>query len=1098
MRLGVIGWWIVVRCAKMHQFRTCRLGLPRSGADNFPPGMAYSSAYLADDMNTRRLIVSLAVSAVTLAALVAKSHAQAVPSERRIRHREQSLDAYEPFDAEEMWKRIPIPPAPALEVEKAIKTFEVVDGFRVECVASEPLVVDPVFFEFDPDGRLWVVEFRGWMRDIHGRGEADPVGRIVVLEDLDGDTFYEASTVFLDNLVMARTLALVQGGVLVAEPPHLWYCQDTNGDLACDRKRRVARYGAQGNPEHTANGLMHAMDNWMMSANCDRRHQFIDGRLIEQRVYQRGQWGMAQDDMGRLFFNYENRPLHCDLVASRYMFRNKNYPAAAARRDSRAAVLNVPIAKDDKEVFPIRVTPGVTLGANELREDGTLRTFTVACGPTIYRGDQFPSDWYGNAIIPEAGGNLLRRAVIHSDGVHMTARNAYQQRELLASTDERFRPVNSRTGPDGALYFCDLYRGVIEHVIYLMPYLRHQILSRGLDKPIGLGRIYRLVFEGKPLGQMPRMSNSDSAELVNHLTHPNGWWRDTAQRLLVERRDQSVVPDLRAMALGGSTHQGRVHALWTLEGMARLDWSTVESAIADNHPMVRATAVRLSEPFIDKHGAEVRRCLATVMDDPRPMVQLQLLLTLGEFRKAFAERAMARILTRHGDAVFRAAAISGLEGRELEMLERLLADAAWQSRDGQKGKTFSELAGAVFREQSPARVTRLLDVALAQTASRRWRSDAIVEGVLQTEVARRRWPVPLKLASRPALLAQWRQSSRADRRNYAARLHRVVTWPGDRLQRPQRPEYPPLTDQERRRLELGKSVYVVACSACHRSDGRGLPGQAPPLVDSSWINGPPERLVRIVLHGVTGPIRVHDVTWDLHMPGQAYNPLLNDKRLAAVLSYVRRAWDNYGTLVDTNLVAAVRAETSWRRQPWTEAELLDDDASRARLAARKDAPNDPDLLMARCRELLPQGDVDRGRRLFHTNKQVRCRACHVIDNSGGGFVGPDLSAVGKRSSAEELIESLVAPSARITKGFHTEVLMLSDGSIISGTVVSDDGTKIVISPPAGGTISVRADDIEQRIESDVSTMPPVAGLFEPEQIADLVKYLASLRGGRMD
>ena len=120
---------------------------------------------------------------------------------------------------------------------------------------------------------------------------------------------------------------------------------------------------------------------------------------------------------------------------------------------------------------------------------------------SIYRGDHLPEKFHGSAVIPEAAGNLVRLAPLTGDGVQVRGGNAFERRELLASTDERFRPVCSRTGPDGAIYICDLYRGIIEHVIFMMPYLRHQILSRGLDKPVGMGRIYRIVHGGRHSGK---------------------------------------------------------------------------------------------------------------------------------------------------------------------------------------------------------------------------------------------------------------------------------------------------------------------------------------------------------------------------------------------------------------------------------------------------------------------------------------------------------------------------------------------------------------------------------------------------------------------
>jgi glucose/arabinose dehydrogenase len=253
------------------------------------------------------------MSVLILSGTIGEAWSQgSVPEERRITHREQSLTRYQPFSADEMWKRIPIPPSPALSPEEALESFEVAPGFRVECVAAEPLVEDPVFFEFDPDGRIWVVEFQGWMRDIDGTGESDPICKVVVLEDRDGDTFMDKSTVFLDGLRMPRTVSFVKGGVLVAEPPNLWYCRDTDGDLVCDSKVRVGDWGIPGNPEHTDNGLMHGIDNWMYNAKSSLRHRFVDGELIADETIFRGQWCISQDDYGRLYYGYESSSLHAD------------------------------------------------------------------------------------------------------------------------------------------------------------------------------------------------------------------------------------------------------------------------------------------------------------------------------------------------------------------------------------------------------------------------------------------------------------------------------------------------------------------------------------------------------------------------------------------------------------------------------------------------------------------------------------------------------------------------------------------------------------------------------------------------------------------
>lgn len=1030
----------------------------------------------------KRFLLLVGIGCMALMAAV-PAHAQSVPSERKITHREKSLTSYDPFSAEELWKKIKIPPAPPLSPEDALKSFKLAPGFHVELVAAEPLVVDPVQFEFDPDGRIWAVEFRGWMLDIDGSGEGDPIGQVVVLEDTDGDRVMDKSTVFLDKLVMPRTVSFVEGGVLVAEPPNLWYCRDLDGDLKCDSKKLVGQYGRPGNPEHTDNGLMHGIDNWMHSADSNYRHRFRDGKLIQETSFNRGQWGLTQDDYGRRFYNYENRPLHADLFPSHYAFRSRH-----VRVGRSTPGLNHTVVPRSDEVHPIRVTPGITLGGNELRPDGTLRTFTIACGPSIYRGTQFPEEFHGSAVIPEAAGNLIRLAPFTDAPIELRATNAFPMSELLASTDERFRPVCSRTGPDGALYFCDLYRGIIEHVIFMMPYLRNQILSRGLDKPVGMGRIYRIVHEGKPLENPPRMSGQSSAALVAHLNHPNGWRRDTAQRLLVERQARDVAPALRKLALNGKEPRGRMHALWTLDGVGALEWPTVRAALNDAGEQPRATAVRLCERFHDSiPRQEIMEALLPVAADARPLIRLQLLLTLGELKGDAAESMMARILNDHPTHVFRVAAVSGLMGRELEFIERLRARPDWSAAKEKSSWVMETCATAVMNEGRADRMARVLNIIAEELPREPWRVEHLLFGALDCNLSRSKWPAPIRLSARPPLLDALAKSKRPKRNQEIARLLRIVTWPGDATQRAKKPVLQPLTAAQKKAYILGESVYHATCHACHKPNGQGLAGQAPSLVDSKWVNGDSSTLTRIVLHGLRGPIDVHGKTWNLAMPGLGHSPFLNDERLAAVLTYVRRSWGNTGDPLAIADVAKIRKMHRERTAMWTADSLRDPSAAIAADAAQAADP------LARYRSRLSGGNADRGRALFHAPTRIRCHACHRTGHMGGGFVGPDLSAVGARATPEQLLQSIIQPSVVIAENYRTVGIETKDGELHSGIIISESGKELKLGLPLGGSVTIPAADIQDKYASTVSAMPPVGDIYTPQEIADLVAYLKSLK-----
>ena len=483
-----------------------------------------------------------------------------------------------------------IPEATILTPEETLKTIRVPEGYKVEIVASEPLISTPVAMQFDPAGRLWVVEMNGYMPDLSAKGEDAPVGRVVVLEDTDGDGRMDKSTVFLDKLVMPRAISLRKGGALIAEPPSVYWCPDENGDLVADKKEVVIpAYTAGGNPEHMPNGLLLAMDNWIYNAKSAKRYRFLQsGELKSDTSVFRGQWGISQDDFGRLYYNYNSDQLRADLLPASYLMRNPSLKSPEG--------VNIQIAKSQK-VWPARVTPGVNRGYRKggLIE-GKLAEFTAACGPLVYRGDAMP-ELRGNSFVCETSANLVKRNVHTEKGGYITAKSATEGTEFLASTSERFRPVNMADGPDGALYCVDIARGLVQHITYVTPWLRRQIIERKLEQPIDQGRIWRIV-PAKGAARQPalNLAKATPEQLVGALSDPNGWTRDTAQRLLVEQGASAPVAALEKTAKSADQPLAHLHALWTLEGLEKLTSPVAVAALGDADPKVRAAAIRLSEP----------------------------------------------------------------------------------------------------------------------------------------------------------------------------------------------------------------------------------------------------------------------------------------------------------------------------------------------------------------------------------------------------------------------------------------------------------------------------------------------------------------------
>ena len=787
------------------------------------------------------------------------------------------------------------PPPPVLSPEEEMKTFKVAPGFKVELVASEPMIETPTALSWDDQGRLFVCEMRGYMHDVDGTGEDQPLGRISRLEDTDGDGKMDKATVFADKLVMPRTVMALGDGALVSEPPNLIFFHDTDGDGVADKKEIVAKNyaSAGGQPEHMANSATWMMDNWIWSSNHGARYRFQGGAFLAVPTQGSGQWGRTQDDWGRQYFNYNSDFLRCDVVPPEFYARN---PRLADR-----TAINFQVMRD-QTTWPAAPTPGVNRGydGKTLRDDGTLKSCTATCGAAIYRGDLFPPEYRGNAFIPEPSGNLVKRVVLGENGNLLTGKNAAAGTEFLTSTDERFRPVNAYTGPDGALYLVDMARGVIQHKGFLTYYLVANIRDRKLEAPVNTGRIYRIVPDGaKPsLVKLPR----DTAQIPPLLAHANGVVRDAAQRVLVERADPASAEAVKKIAASGPTPQARVQALWTLEGLNALTPAVITTALKDADAHVRAAAVRLADPSLAPD-------LAKLTGDPNAGVALQLAFKLSAVPGT--EPSLIALLAKSGDPVLAEAVASGLAGRELEFLE-LLAKQPADKLDA--SGIFPMLANCVMKERRPARVVTLLALAAAQPDGPR--QLALLNGMAGKPPAKNApAPKPIVLPQEPAALAAFVANPKT--KSLAARLDPLLAWTGKPGYTPAAPPTP-LPPAEQALFEKGKTLYAL-CAACHQPNGEGLAGLAPPLLDSEWALGPADRPIRIVLHGLTGPIQVEGIQWQLEMPAL---PTLADEDLASILTYIRREWGHAAAPVRPAEVAKVRAAFASRATSWTAAELL--------------------------------------------------------------------------------------------------------------------------------------------------------------------------------
>ncbi len=514
------------------------------------------------------------------------------------------LGAIVPLSPKESAKRVHLPP-----------------GYRLEPVLSEPEIEEPTAIAFDEDGRMFVAEMRTYMKDADGTGEHERTSRVSLHEDTDGDGVYDKHTVFADNLLLPRMiLPLQKGRVIIGETDtndlHTWI--DCDGDGVADVKEVFYAGGPRGgNMEHQPSGLLWSLDNWIYTTyNSYRLRWTPSGAMKEATAPNGGQWGLSQDDSGKPWFingGGEQGPVNFQAPIAYGAFQAKGQ-----------------FAPGFDIVWPLVGIADVQGGEPRFRpQDGTLNHFTATCGADVFRGDRLPEEMRGDLFFGEPVGRLIRHAKVAVQNGLTYLSNPYGQSEFLRSTDALFRPVNMATAPDGTMYIVDMYRGIIQEAEWTRPgtYIRGVIEDRGLDKHVSRGRIWRLVHEDFGRGPQPAMSGETSRDLVRHLAHPNGWWRDTAQKLIIVRGEREVIPALVEMAGKHPNPLARLHAIWTLEGLDAADVALIRTGMKDPDPRVRGGAIRVSESLFKRESAELSNDVLAMIRDSDSTVAIQAMLT---------------------------------------------------------------------------------------------------------------------------------------------------------------------------------------------------------------------------------------------------------------------------------------------------------------------------------------------------------------------------------------------------------------------------------------------------------------------------------------
>ncbi|MFT4549294.1 MAG: putative membrane-bound dehydrogenase-like protein [Verrucomicrobiales bacterium] len=609
----------------------------RTGAGNEPPPLLGADILIADgDLIVRR---------------------------RRENEKRIPLDRLLAFD-------IPSPKSP----EEALGTFQLPDGFQIEIAAAEPEIVDPASFQWGADGRLWVVEMRDYPSGLDGKGK--PGGVVKVLEDRDTDGRYETATVFLDDIPFPTGVMPWRNGVLISASPEIIFAEDTDGDGKADKKKVLFTGFSPGNQQHRVNGFEWGLDGWIHAANGDsgglvksektgteinisgRDIRFRPGTGEIETVSSQSQFGRRRDDFGNWFGNNNPTWLWHIGLPEHYLRRN---PKLAVKSPKRVLA---------NYETPTRVFPA-SAPAQRPNQPWSLNHVTSACSPSPYRDDLFGVEFATSIFISEPVHNCVHREVLEPDGSGFKSHRAENEHasEFLASTDPWFRPTTSRTGPDGALYVADFYRFVIEHPEWISPETQARLeLRAGSDK----GRIYRISPKARTRRPIPDFSKMSTRQVADSLDSPNGWQRDTAQRLLLES-DINVEQIAQLEALLTLLHrpQVRVQALATLGMLEELSPASLLSSLTDPHPGVRIEALRQSEPFARIGNEEIFAAVSALADDTDPRVRLQAAFSLGESPFEKSNPLLSKIAGRDADDDWIRAAVMSSVPPESELFASL-------------------------------------------------------------------------------------------------------------------------------------------------------------------------------------------------------------------------------------------------------------------------------------------------------------------------------------------------------------------------------------------------------------------------------------------
>lgn len=946
---------------------------------------------------------------------------------------------------------------------EALGTFTVAEGFEIQQVACEPLVVDPVAMAFDENGLLYVIEMIDYSEQ-----DKESLGRVRLLEDTDGDGRMDKSTVFADKLSWPTAITCYDGGVFVGAAPHIYYLKDTNGNKKAD-VRKIAYTGfGRGNVQGLLNTFKWGLDNRIhgatssSGANVTRpdveeqkpvvlrgRDFAIEPRSLEISPTSGGaQHGLSFNAWGEKFVCSNSNHIQQVLFEDRYVARNP-YLAAPGPRLSIAADGPQADVFRTSPVEPWRIVrtrlrkkkivPGPVEGG------GTAAGyFTGSTGVTIFRGTAWPKKYYGWAVVGDVGSNLVHRKRLDAAGLRYIAHRVDKKSEFVSSNDTWFRPVQFANAPDGSLYILDMYREVIEHPKSLHPVIKkHLDLTSGRDR----GRIYRVVGKGFKQPALPRLGSANTAALVATLDHANGWHRETAARLLYQRQDRRAVAPLEQLVKQAHHPEGRIRALYALDGLNILSTEPVLAAMTDKHPRVRQHAVRLAERIAADSPA-VREKLFAMVGDDSLHVRYQLAFSLGQLINSPQRNAALAAILKHdaADGYVQLAVRSSLAEGTGTVLANLATDKSFRAaKTGQP--ILTALAAQIGKQQRTDDIAAVLDTLRAVPAAEKQIVQTIVRGLAAKPGSSLEKQIAAATGGRSEeLIAELIATARATAAN-------------EKTKTTQRVEAVHL-------LRLGKYADSEKLLSSLLEPTQPAQLQAAALATLASFDTPQVAVLLVE-------------SWTSLSPSlrrQAAGVLFSrDKWLTQLLDAVEKERIALGDLQPgrLQLLASHRDE-----QIRSRAKVL---LGKLKLGRRGE------VVKAYRSTLTMKGDATRG--LAHFKKI--CANCHKVQGIGHA-IGPNLAAMRNRGP-EAILLNVLDPNREVNPQYLSYAVATNDGRVLSGMIAAETATSITLRRAENKGETILRIDIDEMRSTGLSLMPEgMEKEINQQALADLIEYLKNV------